>query len=621
MNPVDLVVEADAAQAAFLRVAGLEELQTMPRQKEKPHPSAALELPVLEKAPTGIRGLDEITGGGLPRGRPTLVCGGAGSGKTLLAMEFIVRGIRDFGEPGVFMTFEETTGDLAKNVASLGFDLETMVERRQLALDHVRVERSEIEETGEYNLEGLFIRLDSMIQDVRAKRVVLDTIEALFAGLPNEAILRAELRRLFSWLKEKGVTAVITGEQGRSMLTRHGLEEYVSDCVIFLDHRVVNQVATRRLRVVKYRGSAHGTNEYPTMIDEQGLSVLPISSLGLDYPVSTERISTGVERLDAMLDGRGYYRGTSVLVSGAAGTGKTSLAAAFTQAACRRGERVLYVALEEAPAQIIRNMASIGYNLEPWVRRGLLRYHAVRSTLYGLEQHLVSIHKLVNDFEPAVVVIDPVTNLESIGDPPEVKAMLTRLIDFLKSKTITGLFTSLTGGGDPWETSEVGISSLMDTWLLLRNVEMGAERNRLLFILKSRGMAHSNQVREFRLTDRGIHLTEVYIGRGTVLTGSARLVQEARDKAQALLDQQSLSRRRRELEQEEALTRAQLEVLQLKTAALHEEIGTLTREEQGRRTAAVQEQVELARARGVDAGNGNSKKARKEEKTHANQST
>ncbi len=566
----------------------------------------------LEKCPTGIQGLDEITNGGLPRGRPTLVCGGAGSGKTLLAMEFIVRGIRDYGEPGVFMAFEETEADLTKNVTSLGFDLQDLVDRKLLDLDYVPIERSEIEETGEYDLEGLFVRLNSMIDEVGAKRVAIDTIEALFAGLPNEGILRAELRRLFRWLKEKGVTAVITGEQGERTLTRHGLEEYVSDCVIFLDHRVINQIATRRLRVVKYRGSSHGTNEYPTMIDEHGLSVLPISSLGLDYGASTERISSGVERLDVMLGGRGYYRGSSVLVSGVAGTGKTSLAAAFVDAACRRGERCLYLALEEAPAQIIRNMASIGYHLDQWVHEGLLRFHGVRSTLYGLEQHLVSLHNLVNEFHPSAVIMDPITNLMAVGEPAEVKSMLTRMIDFLKNKGITAFFTSLTEGGGPVEQTEVGVSSLMDTWLLLRNVEMGAERNRLLFILKSRGMAHSNQVREFRLTDTGIQLREVYVGPGAVLTGSARVMQEAKDKMQAVSERQSIARRRRELEQEQALAQAQLQALQLKTTSLDEEIHTLQREEQSRETTAAQEQTELARARGVDTdGNATKKGSRR----------
>ena len=470
----------------------------------------------LEKCPTGISGLDDITEGGLPRGRPTLVCGAAGCGKTLLAMEFLVRGISQFHEPGVFMSFEETAEELTKNVASLGFDLDGLIARKKMAIDYVRVERSEIEETGEYDLEGLFVRLEAMIRAVKAKRVVLDSVEALFGGLSNEGILRAELRRLFRWLKDRGVTAIITGEQGERTLTRHGLEEYVSDCVLFLDHRVVGQVATRRLRVVKYRGSRHGTNEYPTLIDEHGLSVLPISSLGLDYPVSAERVSTGVPELDAMVGGRGYYRGTSVLISGTAGTGKTSLAAAFADAACRRGERCLFFSFEESPAQLLRNMKSIGFDLGRWTKKGLLRFHCVRPSLYGLEMHLAQIHKLVQDYRPGAAVVDPITNLTSVGESREIIAMLTRVIDFLKSEGITTVFTSLTRGGDALEQSEVGLSSLMDTWLLVRMVESGNDRHRLLNILKSRGMAHSSRMRTFRLSDKGIELADADGGPQTV---------------------------------------------------------------------------------------------------------
>jgi circadian clock protein KaiC len=439
-------------------------------------------------------------------------------------MEFIVRGIRDFGEPGVFMAFEENENELAQNVASLGFDLPALIRRKQLAVDFVHVERSEIQETGEYDLEGLFVRLGSMITYTGAKRVVLDSLEALFAGLPNEGILRAELRRLFRWLKDQGVTAVITGEQGQNQLTRHGLEEYVSDCVIFLDHRIRNQVATRRLRVVKYRGSCHGTNEYPTMIDKHGLSVLPISSLRLDYAVSDARISSGIPSLDAMLGSKGYYRGSSILLTGAAGTGKTSVAVASANSACSRGERCLYLAYEESPRQIVRNMASIGYDLEPWLRKGLLQFHAVRSTLYGLEQHLVSIYKLIDEFQPAMVVSDPITTMSTIGDRAEIQAMLTRVVDLLKSKGITALFTSLSEGLSRNDQMEAGISSLMDTWLLLRMIESAGERNRLLFIMKSRGMAHSNQVREFLLTDKGVQLKDVHVSQGTGVTGSARLI-------------------------------------------------------------------------------------------------
>jgi circadian clock protein KaiC len=466
--------------------------------------------PKLQKCPTGIRGLDEILNGGLPRGRPTLVCGGAGSGKTLLAMEFIVRGARDLGEPGAFMAFEETEEELAANVASLGFDLPSLIRQKLIALDHVHVERSEIEETGEYDLEGLFVRLDAMIGKVGAKRVAIDSLEALFAALPNEAILRAELRRLFRWLKERGVTAVITGEQGRSTLTRHGLEEYISDCVIFLDHRVINQVATRRVRVVKYRGTAHGTSEYPTMIDERGLSVLPISSLGLDYPVTSERVSSGIQELDRMLGDAGYFRGSSILISGTAGTGKSSFGAAFADGACRRGERALYLAFEESAAQIVRNMSSVGYDLNKWVKKGLLLFHAVRSTHHGLEQHLVMKHKLIEDFQPDVVVFDPITNFKPMGDQGEVKAFLSRMIDFVKNKGITALFTNLTSGGSSVEQTEAEVSSLVDTWLLLKNTETNGDSHRLIHILKSRGMAHSSQIRNFGLTPKGIKITAAH---------------------------------------------------------------------------------------------------------------
>ena len=487
----------------------------------------------IEKCPTGIHGLDEITGGGLPRARPTLVCGGAGSGKTLLAMEFIVRGARQFQEAGVFVTFEETVAELVANVASLGFDLKELVRRKKVLIDYVRIERGEIEETGEYDLEGLFVRLGTAIDEVNAARVVLDGVEALFAGLSNEGIVRSELRRLFHWFKAKQITAVITAEQGGKTLTRHGLEEYISDCVIVLDNRVVNQVATRRLRIVKYRGSAHGLNEYPTMVDDEGLSILPISSLGLDHPVSDDRVPTGIAGLDAMLGGGGYYKGASILVSGTAGTGKTSLAASFADGTCATGQRCLFFSFEESPDQIVRNMKSIGLNLDTHRRSQLLRFHSVRSTLFGLEQHLVSIQKHVNAFEPATVVLDPITNLRTVGQDFEIKAALTRVFDFLKGRQITALFTSLTGGGTLGEQSEVGISSLMDTWVLLRMVQRAGERHRVLYVLKSRGMAHSNQVRQFLLTDRGVELVDVPTAGRPAPTGSGRRPKEPRGRVGA----------------------------------------------------------------------------------------
>ena len=556
--------------------------------------------PTLEKCRTGISGLDDITEGGLPRGRPTLVCGGAGSGKTLLAMEFIVRGITEFNEPGVFMAFEETAEELAKNVASLGFDVNGLIARKMMAIDYVHIERSEIEETGDYDLEGLFVRLNAMIEQVGAKRVVLDTVEALFGGLPNEAILRAELRRLFRWLKAKGVTVVITGEQGDKTLTRYGIEEYVSDCVIFLDHRVHNQISTRRLRIVKYRGSKHGTNEYPTLIDEHGLSVLPISSLGLDYAVSDVRISTGVPRLDAMMGGKGYYKGSSILISGMAGTGKSSMAAAFADDLCRKGKRCMYFSFEESPNQIVRNMRSIGIDLAQWAQKGFLEFHSMRPQLYGLEMHLATIHKMIRSYNPEGVVVDPVTNLSSVGDSDEIKAMLTRVIDFLKAQGITSVFTSLTAGSSAPEQSEVGISSLMDTWLLLRMIESSSERNRLLYVLKSRGMGHSNQMREFQLSDNGIKLVDVYVGPGQVLTGSARLVQEAKDEAQALVDQHGAERRQRELEQEHANLRGQAEAIAKRMESIGAELRIAQKQGVEQQQMSVQEQQELAKARKAD---------------------
>lgn len=525
------------------------------------------ELPVLAKAPTGITGFDEITGGGLPRGRPTLVSGGAGCGKTLFSMEFLVRGATEFAEPGLFMSFEENEQELAQNVASLGFDLADLIKRHLLVMDFVRAEQSEIEETGDYDLEGLFVRLGHAIDQIKAKRVVLDTIEALFAALPNELVLRSELRRLFRWFKDRGVTAIITAERGDGAFTRHGLEEYVSDCVILLDHRVIEQVSTRRLRVVKYRGSVHGTNEYPFLIDETGFSVLPITSLSLNHEAPTERMSTGIARLDAMLDGKGLYRGGSVLVSGTAGSGKSSIALHVVSAACGRGERCLYFPFEESQPQIVRNMQSIGLDLGRWVSRGLLRFHPARPHLYGLETHLALMHKQITQFDPKLVAIDPVTNLTEIGSAMEAKLMLTRLVDFLKARGITALFTSLTSDADHPEMSEVGISSLMDTWLLVRNLESNGERNRGLYVLKSRGMPHSNQIREFILSDRGAQLLDVYTGPAGVLTGTARMVQEEREKAEALMLQNEIERKRRELASKREAMDAQIAALRAKFAA------------------------------------------------------
>ena len=527
----------------------------------------------LLKSPTSILGFDEITGGGLPKGRPTIVCGGAGCGKTLFAMEFLVRGATLYNEPGVFISFEETEKELTANVASLGFDLAYLVKRKKIWLQHIHVERGEIEKNGEYDLKGLFVRIHHAIESIGAKRVVLDTIESLFSELPNPTAVRTELRRLFTWLKRKRVTTIVTGEKGDATLTRQGLEEYVSDCVILLDHRVTEQSSIRRLRIVKYRGSTHGTNEYPFLIDEDGFSVLPVTSLGLKHISYKERISTGIPRLDTMLSGQGYFRGSTVLVSGTAGTGKTSLAAQFVEAACKRGEKVLYFAFEESPSQFMRNMSSIGIHLEPWVKEGLLHFHATRPTLHGLEHHLSTTIKLINKVNPQIVILDPIDAFIMGGNQTEVKIMLLRIVDYLKMRNITALFASLTNGSENQELTDMAISSLIDTWLLLRDIEIGGERNRGLYILKSRGMDHSNQIREFILTDHGIELLDVYVGPEGVLTGSARLSQEAKNDADQLLRRQEIERKQTGLELKRAAMEAQIVVL--KSAFKEEESKTI----------------------------------------------
>ena len=568
-------------------------------QKKKAKPPASKTLP---KASTGIQGLDEITGGGFPRGRPTLISGGAGSGKTLFGLEFLVRGATQYNEPGVFMSFEESTQDLAKNAASLGFNLDRLVADKKLFVDYVHIERSEIAETGEYDLDGLFIRIADAVQRVGARRVVLDTMEALFGELPNPGILRAETHRLFGWLKEKGLTTIITAERDRpDKLTRHGIEEFVSDCVILLDLRVREEISTRRLRIVKYRGSSHGTNEYPFLIDEHGISVLPVSSLGLDHAAPAERISTGIARLDGMLGGKGFYQGSSILVSGSAGTGKTSVAAHFVDAACRRGERCCYFAFEESPRQIIRNMRSIGIDLGRWVRKGLLQFQAARPTYGGIEQHLLLTHKCITSFQPGVVVVDPVTNLTMVGNPNEVRSMLTRLVDFLKTRRITSIFTSLTPVGGPQEASEVGVSSLMDTWLLLQSIEVGGERNRVLYVLKSRGMEHSNQIREFVLTDDGLRLLDVYLGREGVLTGSARMSQEGREKAAGTSRLQDLERVRRDLERQRQIFDARAAMLRVEFEGEQEKMQQNISESELLEAELVEDSTEMGRSRKADS--------------------
>jgi circadian clock protein KaiC len=517
----------------------------------------------LAKCPTGILGLDEITLGGLPRGRPTLVCGGPGCGKTLLGMEFLVRGATEFDEPGACLSFEETAEELARNVVSLGFDVDKLVASKKLAIDYIFIERSLIQEAGEWDLEALFIRLGHAVDSVGAKRVLLDSVESLFAGLSDEGRLRAELRRLFRWLKEKKLTAVVTGERGDGTLTRHGLEEYISDCVIFLDNRVTETVFTRRMRVVKYRGSTHGSNEYPFLIDKTGFSVLPVTSLDLDHAASDERVPSGIPALDDMFGGPGFYRGSAVLVSGTAGTGKTSIAAHFADAACSRGEKCVFFSFEESESQICRNMRSIGIDLNRWVEKGLLRFLATRPTTLGLERHLVRMHALINEFKPDNVVVDPITGLLAAGTNAETRSMLLRLVDFLKGKRITALMTTLTAGGEFQEQTAVNISSLVDVWLLLRDIECGGERNRGIYVIKARGVAHSNQIREFLLTGHGVELRNVYMGAGGMLTGSARVSQEAKEAMQVLETRQGVERQRLIRERKRRAIEAQIAALRL----------------------------------------------------------
>ncbi len=532
----------------------------------------------LPKSATGIAGFDDVLQGGLPAGRPTLVCGAAGCGKTLLGVTFLVNGATRFGEPGVFMSFEERAEDLAANVASLGYDLNGLVAAGKLAVDHVRVERSEIEETGQYDLEGLFVRLGYAVESIGAKRVVLDTIESLFSGFTDLAILRAELRRLFAWIKDRGLTAIITGERGDGALTRHGLEEYISDCVILLDHRVLDQITTRRLRVVKYRGSSHGTNEYPFLIDTDGISVLPVTSSGIDRPVSDEVISTGVAGLDAMLRNGGFYRGASVLLSGVAGTGKTTIGGHFVDAACRRGERCMVFAFEESADEICRNLRSVGLDLGQWVDAGLLQFEASRPSLYGLEMHLARMHRDLHRFTPSVVVVDPISALR--GPDVEVHATLLRMVDLLKSRGITALFTSLRSPGSLHDGTDQAISSLMDSWIRLMDIEANGERNRVLYVIKSRGTSHSNQVREFRMTDGGIELIEPYIGPEGVLTGAARLSQEARERAAAEHRRREIAQRGRDLLRRRDGLERQIKELQATLEAEQDEAQALLIEQQ-----------------------------------------
>jgi len=563
----------------------------------KPSRQAASNLSPLPKAKTGITGLDEITEGGLPLNRPTLICGAAGCGKTLFSIEFIVHGALSFNEPGVFMAFEEKAEELAMNVASLGFDLEQLQKDKLLKMDHVHIERSEIEETGEYDLDGLFIRLGHAIDSIGAKRVVLDTIENLFSGLNNQGIIRAELRRLFTWLKEKKVTTIITGEKGDGTLTRHGLEEYVSDCVILLDHRVTNKISTRLLRIVKYRGSVHGTNEYPFLIDEDGISVLPVTSLTLHHEVSSERISSGISGLDKMLDGKGFFRGSSILVSGTAGTGKTSIAGCFANETCLKKERCIYFAFEESPKQIIRNMLSINMDLQKHIENGYLKFHASRPTLNGLEMHLVAIHKMVKEFRPSVVILDPITNLITVGSVSEVKSLLIRLIDFLQSERITVMFTALTLNDNVTEQTDESVSSLVDAWLLVRDIEFNGERNRGLYVMKSRGMKHSNQIREFVISDTGLELVNVYLGPDGVLTGSARKAQQLQEETGEVLRDHAVSRKDREIERKRLLLESKIANLKDEFESFQEELNKTYIEDELKKDVMERNRSQLTRNR------------------------
>lgn len=566
-------------------------------------------LSALEKSCTGIRGLDEISGGGLPKGRTTIVCGGPGCGKTMLGIEFLVRGATEFNEPGVLLAFEETPQEMARNVASLGFDLNGLVERKKLFFEYVYIEPSEIEEAGDYDLEGLFVRLQNAIETVGAKRVLLDTVEAIFSGFKNIGVLRAEIRRLFRWLKDRGMTTMVTAERGEGTLTRHGLEEYVSDCVILLDHRISEQTSTRRMRIVKYRGSSHGSDEYPFLIDEQGVSVLPITSLELQHAASTERVSSGIGDLDDMLEGEGYFRGSSVLISGTAGTGKTTLATSFADATCRRGEKCLYIAFEESLGQLSRNMRSVGFELNPWIKKGLLIHRAWRPSQYGMEMHLLRIHKLIEQFQPKAVVIDPVTNLISGSTAKDVQAMLTRLLDFLKMRKVTALFTSLTAAGESLEHTNLAISSLIDTWVLLRDIELNGERNRAVYLVKSRGMAHSNQLREFVMGKNGIRLIPAYVGVGGVLTGSSRLAQQAKEKSEMLSREQEIERRKVELDRQRQALQVQIAALQSESVAKEHQMKRLIEQAQQRERVLVTDEEAMSHSRGVNTSNGRKAKA------------
>lgn len=551
----------------------------------------------ISKSPTGIDGFDDLTLGGVPTGRPTLVCGSAGCGKTLFATTFLVQGVREYSEPGVFVSFEERPGDIVSNVASLGFALDKLVEDGRIVFEHIALERSELEEAGDYDLEGLFLRLESAIDSIGAKRVVLDTIESLFSVFSNEAILRAEIRRLFDWLKDKGMTTVITAERGDGSLTRQGLEEYVSDCVILLDHRVQNQVSTRRLRIVKYRGTAHGTNEYPFLIDEDGFSVLPISSLGLDHKVFEDRISSGIADLDDMLAGGGFHRASSILISGVAGSGKSAIAASFADAACAAGGRALYFSFEESADQSVRNMKSIGTDIGRWIKSDKLRFFATRPTFYSLEMHLAVMLREIARFDPNLVVLDPISSFLESGDLMEIQSMLLRVVDFIKSRGVTAVFTHLMHGQDGRVETDAGLSSLMDAWILLLNREVNGEFNRELYLLKARGLSHSNQVREFIMSDEGLKLAPPYLGESGALTGSARKNEEAKSRRAEVRRKADVWRVQQQIEQKRRRAKAQMEALQAELDADEIALKAMTLEEDDYLRQAADDKSDMERSR------------------------
>jgi len=551
----------------------------------------------IAKSLTGIEGFDDLTLGGLPSGRPSLVCGSAGCGKTLFATTFLVHGARDYDEPGVFVTFEERPVDIMANVASLGFDVERLMAEDKLAMEHIEIDPSEVAEIGDFDLEGLFLRLELAIDAIGAKRVVLDTIESLFSAFTNQAVLRAEIRRLFDWLKDKGMTTVITAERGDGTLTRQGLEEYVSDCVILLDHRVHNQISTRRMRIVKYRGTAHGTNEYPFLIDRDGFSVLPVSSLGLNHKVFDERIPSGIPDLDAMLSGGGFFRGSSILVSGVAGSGKSSLAASFVHSAAQRGERAIYFSFEESEGQIVRNMNSIGLDLASFVESDQIRFISARPTFYSLEMHLAIMLREVQKFDPQVVVLDPISAFMESGDRLEVQSMLLRMVDFLKSRGISAIFTHLAHSQDGNVATDAGLSSLMDGWILMLNREVNGEFNRELYLLKARGTSHSNQVREFVMSDAGIKLITPYLGESGALTGSARRFEEARTRRAEVERQAEVERVRKQIDTRRRKALAQIEALQAELDADEAEMASVAAAETDYLRQAAADALEMQKSR------------------------